>query len=231
MKKITVFLLIAFVGNTAFSQDCNPYFAIKEGLKVTYEFYNGKQKVVSKTTSYFKNVSGTGNNVSGTLVMEMIDPKKDDLLNTAEAIWRCENGIVYFAMNVMNMEGVDMTNAGIEVTVDGDEMDIPAAMEPGQTLKDVNYHVIIKMAGISLMNRDFHVKDRKVEEKENVTTPAGTFESVKVSYTTESVGKNGGGAKAQRTSVWYAQNVGVVKMENYKDEKVYSAQLLTKLEK
>jgi hypothetical protein len=231
MKKIIVLLLVFVASFSAFSQDCNPYFAIKEGVRATYEFYNAKQKVVSKTTNYFKNVSGSGNNISGTLVMEMIDPKKNDLLNTSEAKWRCENGVVYFAMSMMNMEGVDMANDAVEVTVTGDEMDVPTTLSPGETLKDVKFHVLVKLAGLSLMDRDFHVKERKVETKESVTTPAGSFESVKVSYITESTGRNGNTSKPQRTSVWYAENVGVVKMENYKDEKVYSSQLLTKLEK
>jgi len=232
LKNRTVVTLLAlFLSYAATAQRCNPYFAIQEGMKATYEFYNAKNKVVSKTTDHFKDVTGSGENLTATLVMEMIDLKKNTVSGFSESKWRCENGVVHFTMNAMNVEGIDMSNEGMDISVDGDEMEIPSTLTPGESLKDVNYHIVMKVSGITMMDRRFQVKDRKVEAKETITTPAGSYETVKVSYTTESIGKSGSASKPQLTSIWYATDVGVVKMENYKDGKVYSSQLLTKLEK
>ena len=231
MKNFISLILILLAPIIGMAQTCNPYFSFKEDVKATYEYYNGKNKLVSKTKNYFKSVSGSGNNVAGTMITEIIDVKKNTILSSSESKWRCENGVVQFYMNTMNIEGADMSNTAMDVTINGDEMDIPANLEPGQTLKDVNYHVVMKVSGLTMMDRTFIVKDRKVEAKETVTTPAGSFESIKLTYTTESVGKSGGTSKPLPTSIWYAPDVGLVKMESYRDGKVYSSQLLANLEK
>ena len=153
------------------------------------------------------------------------------MTGASESDWSCADGVVHFTMNAMAIEGVDMSNAAIEVNVEGDEMDIPSSFEVGQTLQDVNYRVKMTVSGLNMMDRNFQIKNRKVEARENITTPAGTFDCFKISYTTESVGKSGGASKPLQTSIWYANAVGTVKTENYKDGKVNSSQLLTKVEK
>ena len=218
MKTIfTVFLVVASM--MAYSQ-CHPYFAIKEGVKTTYDFYNAKNKLASRSINEFTGVSDTGGKVTAKLRMQLIDPKKGDVLTTSESKWTCEGGVVRFSMEAMNISGADMSTAGMDVTVEGDEMDIPSDLKPGQTLNDVTYHITMKLSGVNVMDRDYFIKNRKVEKEETITTPAGTFNCVKISYTTESSGKSGGMSKPMLTSIWYSKDVGMIKVENYKDDKV-----------
>ncbi len=226
---IHVVLLLLSVGLRA--QPCNPYFSIQEGIKSTYESYNAKNKLVSKNVNLFKDVSGSANNLKATLLSEFIDLKNGQVMGSSTSQWTCDDGVVRFTMNAMAMDGVDLSNAAIEVTITGDEMDIPDTFEVGQSLKDVTYHVTMKVSGLNMMDRDFMIKNRQVASRESITTTAGTFDCFKVSYTTESVGKSGSTSKPIQTSVWYSASIGMVKMENYKDEKVSSSQLLTKIEK
>jgi hypothetical protein len=229
MKPIlTVFLVLLSV--MAFCQ-CHPYFTIKEGVKATYDFYNAKNKLASRSINEFKNVSDTGGKLKATLLMQLIDPKKGDVLTTSESEWTCEGGVVRFSMDALNINGADMSTTGMDVTVEGDEMDIPSDLKPGQTLNDVTYHITMKLSGINVMDRNFFIKNRKVEKEESITTPAGTFNCIKISYTTESSGKSGDMSKPMLTSIWYSRDVGMVKVENYKDDKVSNSQILTKLEK
>ena len=229
MKPILAAFL-AFLSIMAFGQ-CHPYFALKEGVKATYDFYNAKNKVVSRSTNEFKNVSETGGKVTATQLTEIIDPDKGDVLTTSRSNWTCDGGVVRFSMDAMSISGTDMSAAGMDVTVEGDEMDIPSDLTPGQTLNDVSYHVTMKMSGIKVMDRNFLIKDRKVEKEESITTPAGTFNCIKITYITESSGKSGGKSKPMLTSIWYSKDAGMVKMENYNDDKVSNSQVLTKLEK
>jgi hypothetical protein len=229
MKPIlTVFLVLLSV--MAFCQ-CHPYFQIKEGVKSTYDFYNAKNKLASRSINEFKNVSDTGGKLSATMLVQIIDPKKGDVLTSSESEWTCEGGVVRFSMDAINISGTDMSAAGMDVTVEGDEMDIPSDLKPGQTLNDVSYHITMKLSGINVMDRNFFIKNRKVEKEESITTPAGTFNCIKISYTTESSGKSGGMSKPMLTSIWYSKDVGMVKVENYNDDKVSNSQILTKLEK
>ena len=225
---LTVFLVLFSVN--AFCQ-CHPYFPIKEGVKYTYDFYNAKDKLASRSTNEFKRVSDTGGKVTATMQQQIIDPKKGDILTTSESEWTCEGGVVRFSMDALNISGADMSTTGMDVTVEGDEMDIPSELKPGQTLNDVTYHITMKLSGINVMDRNFFIKNRKVEKEESITTPAGTFNCIKISYTTESSGKSGDMSKPMLTSIWYSRDVGMVKVENYKDDKVSNSQILTKLEK
>lgn len=231
MKKISPVIALLFVYHIAGAQSCNPFFSIQEGIKSTYDFYNAKNKVVSRNVNEFKNVSGSGNQLKATLLSQVVDVKNGNVTGSSESEWACDNGVVRFSMNAMAIEGVDMTNPTIEVVVDGDDMDIPSSFEVGQSLKDVTYHVKMSVSGINMMDRNFEIRNRKVTGKENITTPAGTFDCYKVTYTTESTGKSGNTSKPIETAIWYSANVGIVKTENYKDGKVSSAQVLTKIEK
>ncbi len=232
MKKLFLLIQVSLVCITyTTAQSCNPYFLMQEGLKATYEVTNSKNKVIHKSVTQFKNVSGAGNKMKATLLSEVIDAKKGDVINTSESQWTCEDGVMSFTMNAIGIEGLDLSTTGVDVSIEGDEMDIPNALEVGKTLKDVTFKVKVSLSGLNMMDRTFFVKDRKVESRENVTTPAGTFDCYKISYVTESQGKSGGMSKPLNTSIWYTQDVGMVKTESYKNGKMETAQILTKYEK
>jgi hypothetical protein len=231
MKKILLSLLLLSYWSLAHAQNCNPYFAMDEGTTLTYEFRNAKGKVINISKNKFKSVSSSGNSITATLHTEIIDEKKGTVMSSSDSKWKCENGVIQFSMDAMAVEGVDLSNPAIEVDIEGDDMDIPSVLEPGQTLKDVNYRVKMNLSGLTMMDRQFAVKNRKVEGRESVTTPAGTFDCVKLTYTTESTGRGGGTTKPVQTSIWYATDIGTVKSEFAKDGKINSSQILTKVEK
>jgi len=182
MKNILLVLIITMQSYDGKTQSCNPYFSIQEGTKSTYEFYNAKNKLVSKNVNQFKNVSGSGTQLKATLLSELIDLKKGTVTGSSSSDWSCNDGVIHFTMNAMAIEGVDMTNTSVEVNVEGDEMEIPASFEVGQSLKDVNYRITMAVSGLNMMDRKFQIKNRKVESQENVTTPAGSFDCYKISY-------------------------------------------------
>ena len=108
--------------------------------------------------------------------------------------------------------------------VTGDKMDLPSDLKVGQTFKDLSYQMKMTVSGIVMMNRNYDVKDRKVEAEESVTTPAGTFSCFKMSYNTTSKGST------MKTIIWYAKNTGMVKMESYNEKGTMTAkQVLTKI--
>jgi hypothetical protein len=134
------------------------------------------------------------------------------------------------SMNLMmdETQQMNMGEAGMSVEVTGDELDLPSDLSVGQTLKDVSYTIKMTMGGMRLMNRTYHIKDRKVESQESLTTPAGTFDCYKITFITT----NEKGSGTIKSGVWYAKEAGLVKSENYKDDgKVSYRQVLAKLVK
>ena len=184
-------------------------------------------------THTFKNISGSGDNMTATMAQDLFDAKKGDKISSSELDWKCENGTLHFDMKSMslmmdNAQQMNMGDGGISVDVTGDKLDLPSDLQVGQTLKDVAYTLKMTMSGMTLMNRTFNVKERKVEAQEDVTTPAGTFNCYKLTFLTTS--EKGGGTT--KSAIWYAKDAGLVKTENYKEDgKLIARQVLTKISK
>jgi hypothetical protein len=120
----------------------------------------------------------------------------------------------------------------MEVTMDGDYLEIPADLEVGQNLPDGTISMQVKMAGAGMNLSDIKVNiiNRKVEAEESVTTPAGTFNCVKLTYDTETDMKAMGMGRKMlfKSTDWLAEGVGVIKTESYDDKgKLMSYSLLT----
>ena len=230
MKKLLLTLFNLFLVFSIYAQ-CNEFYPITENVRYEYDHFDRKEKLTLKTVNTFKNVSGTGNNIKATMVQEIIDAKKNSSVGTSESELVCDNGVVHFTVNSMSMmEGTQGNDPNMKVEVSGDKMDIPSNLQVGQALKDMNYNIRMSMSGMNIMNRDFKVKNRKVEAQEKVTTPAGTFDCLKITFTTSS--EKGLGSGTIKSAMWYAKDAGLVKSESYKEDgKLMSRQLLTKITK
>jgi hypothetical protein len=91
-------------------------------------------------------------------------------------------------------------------------------------------NIQVSSSGITMVNMDVTINNRKVLAKEKITTSAGTFDCYKISYETESrtrmITVNTKGME------WISEGVGVVKTETYnKKDKLTGYSLLTKFEK
>lgn len=228
---LTLLLLICF-SMSSFSQ-CNTFFPLKENVRYEYELYDKKEKLSGRMAHIIKNVSGSDNDMKATLAQELYDVKKGDKISSSELDWTCKDGVLHFDMKSMNLtmdnaQQMNMSESGMNLEVTGDELDLPSNLDVGQSLKDVTYTIKMTMGTLTLMNRTFLVKDRKVESRESVKTPAGTFDCYKVTFTTtDDKGRN-----SVKSAVWYAKDSGLVKSENYSDGgKLTNRQVLVKLSK
>lgn len=70
---------------------------------------------------------------------------------------------------------------------------------------------------MTVMTMTMNVKNRKVEAKEDITTPAGTFSCYKVSSEMETeMGQMMPIKVSIKTVEWFSENTGVVRSESYK---------------
>ena len=72
------------------------------------------------------------------------------------------------------------------------------------------------------------ITHRKIEGKETITTPAGSFECIKISSTIKI--KNIIGYEMQSIE-WISKGNGVIRTESYRGDKMKGYSLLTKLSK
>ena len=186
--------------------DCTAYFPMREGAEFVIKNYNSKGKYQGKAEHKVLSKDDSGGNLQVSVASKIFD-KKDKELTSMEYQVRCVDGQFEFKMTGgLSMD--QMAGAGMNTTVDGDFLDIPADASPGQDLKDGSVTVNINEA----MRITTTISNRKVEAIEEITTEAGTFECIKITYDIETkmlMTIRGSAAE------WYAKEVGMVRSESY----------------
>lgn len=230
MKTITSILIgLLFIPlTTLFSQDCAFFYPKQEGATLEITNYDRKDKVTGKTVQKITNVTESGNSVTATIHMKSFDDK-DDLMFESDMDVKCEDDVFHLSMeNFINGQQMSAFSEA-DVTVDSDNLRYPANMNPGQELNNGEIKISINNAGMPTMNMTTTISNRKVEGKEKITTPAGTFDCFKISYDMTSKMMVSVTMKAVE---WISMDAGVVKSESYRSNgKLMGYSLLTKLDK
>ncbi len=209
----------------AFSQCNNPYFRMNDGTKVTYDLLDKKGEKDGFIEKEFSSFQQTSDGFTALVHMKSYD-KKDKLQTEGDYKLSCNDNTVMVDVTSMIPEESMAAFESLEFELEMEEMEIPENLSEGQTLNDASAH--LRSASGFPLKLDFDVTDRKVEGKESVTTPAGTFECYKISYIT----KIKTIVSAQYSCVDYiTEKYGVVKSELYnKKGQLTGTTILSKLE-
>ena len=213
-----------------FSQsNCKPYVPVTKGTKWEVTSYSPKDKATG-TISYELLDVVISDNKSVFSIRSATFDKKGEQSFTNEFEATCVDGKFEFDMSFM-MDGEAMqAYKDMDVDVDASEFEIPTMdAVPGTILKDGILTVKVGSAGMTIFKMVVNVTDRKVEAKEEITTPAGSFHCLNL---TQNIHTKMGFVKVDGTSKeWYAENIGVVRSESYnKKGKLTGYDLLTKLD-
>ncbi|MBN2890633.1 MAG: hypothetical protein JXL97_02085 [Bacteroidales bacterium] len=228
MKKFALVIVmfgILFSGLKA--QDCFKYFPEKKGTSLEYTNYDKKDKVTSTTIRTVVDKRTSGNVVTVDYKTETT-PVDYDTIIVQEFSINCEGGVIKIDMSNY-YSGMDMgAYQGMEIEVQGDEIEFPSNPKAGQTLNDANMTIIVKNGGATFMTIETKIFNRKVEALESVSTTAGNFETVKITY---DVSVKMGFINSQAKSAeWYSEKYGMIKSESYdKKGKLESSVKLTKI--
>lgn len=231
MKKSVIFILLVFTfmtTKTLIAQDCDFYFPVEKGTKIETTDYDKKGKVTGVGTSTVIENLQVGN---AQVVKVSVSYKATDNETPYQAEYsvKCENGEFYVNMNNFLDKNALAGYKDMDITVDAEQMTMPANLKPGQVLGNGRVTAKIANSGVNLMTINTLITNRKVVGNESVTTPAGTFECVKITYDIETKMM----FKVNMSCAqWYSKNVGVVKTENYdKKGKLETSQMITKISK
>lgn len=204
---------------STFAQDCASSVIFKSGATFQLKTYNSKSKLESIADYKVLNASSTESN----LRVEVKDEKSKPI-DTIEYSVTCENGNYSIDMSTMFPASALKSTGGAEVKITSDDLDLPTNETPGTKLKDGQ--VTMDIVGPFPMAFTIKVTNRKVEGKESITTPAGTFDCIKISFDVETkIGFKFSGKGIE----WYNREVGMVKSESYNSKG--KLQSYTQLEK
>ncbi len=251
----TIFLSFALtLISLAVSGQADQFFP-EAGTVLTYNSYNTKGKLEKDSwiTETFTGVEKKGNATIIHFTLDWNDKQKSmkdfpaEMKDTFDN-WeiRIENDTIYMdyigslMAKMSSMIQAKTNNQGsVSVSVTGSgKIIFPKTLSVGMTLPESEpLKTVTKMSAqgmtfeTSLINRYYN---SKVEAKEDITTPAGTFSCYKISEYHESIQDMVMRKMSiqEKYIMWLAPGVGAVKSEQYDEKgKLKSTQVLDKIEK
>lgn len=228
MKRNKLLSLLTFItfsiGISA--QDCKMYFPEEIGIVREMTNYDKKDRQTSRILQTIKDKNESGGNVT-LLVETLIFDEKDNEFSNSEVEVGCIDGVFRIDMSDYVSEMLQAYQT-MEIEMEGNNLVFPVNLSIGDQLPNGEMNIQVSSNGITIMNMDVRIENRKVEGKEKITTDAGTFDCYKISYETIT------NTRMLSTSIngveWIAEGVGVVKSESYnKKGKLSGYSLLTKL--
>lgn len=211
MKRLLLFVML-FAGLVGL-QAQTPYCCVTKGATLTYTDYDDAGKETGTTVEVFKEVTGGGNDYD---IVMSTTVNAGGTTSTTEVNMQVRNGSA-----VVNMGG----GGSIDLTAtDPDLLSIPNKLSVGYKLPlGIMY---VDLGGFRVKAT---ITENEVVDREEITTPAGTFKCYVIKQTSE--GRVMGIKSETTTKTWYARGVGYVKMETYSKGKLFSTSLLTSFEK
>ncbi len=230
MKSFSILIcVILFSCHLSVAQsDCSTYYPLVDGIAFQYTNYDKKGKEDGKINYSVSNVRNEHGATTATMLMEMVD-KKGNTYNSDYDI-SCKGDVVSIDFKSLMNEQMLSQMGDMEMDISGTDIELPNSLTVGQELPDANISIKMKMGGGMNMNTNIDTVNRKVEKKESVTTPAGTFDCYVIYSETQTKMMMANQTFPSRT--WIAEGVGMVKQESYnKSGKLMGSSLLTEFKK
>ena len=209
MKKMLLLLMMLAGASSLFSQA--PYCCVTKGAELTYTDYDAKGKETGITTNVYKDVK---------VISEMYyDVTMETTVNASGMVTT-----VATAMEVRNGSAmISMGQGSIDLTAtDPELMRIPNQLAVGYKLP--LGEMTVDLGGLRVKST---ITENEVVDREEITTPAGTFKCYVVKQTSE--GRVMGIKSSTTIKTWYARGIGAVKTETYSKGDLVSSSVLTSM--
>jgi hypothetical protein len=164
-----------------YAQDCNGYYFLQNNKTIEMAILDKKGNPSMKQVYTVSNVNNSGSTTTADLNSEMFNNKGKSMA-TSKAKIKCDGGVMMVDMKLsMPQQPGSPMSSETDVKADDIYMEYPANMNVGDNLKNASMHMDFDNNGMK-QSVDMDVFDRKVEGKEKVTTPAGSWDCYKISY-------------------------------------------------
>jgi hypothetical protein len=208
---------------------CNKLIFFQPGAEIYAKSYDAKGKVMASQLTKVLNVKNEGG-MTVAYVESSDTARIGKSTSSRKYNYKCDGKKIYFDIAAMFRNTAEEKNATFEASL----MEYPIALSAGQTLPEASGTMQVAK-GAQKMTMKYHYKDRKVEGKETITTPAGSWSCYKVTNRVEmEIDIPGMDANAKKmmesmtnkmktTGIsWFSPEFGVVKMEMYQNGKLQS---------
>lgn len=218
MKNIISLLVVLLSTTLAISQSCSTYYPLTKDATFQITNYTNGDTPSAIIDYLVTDVTKKGNRTIGTITSTSKDGDGQLVVENSFNVF-CENAT--FSMDMESMVDKKATEQykDMNLRITSTTIDYPNTISIGQTLKGATIKMTMDIAG-SDTSIDMNIVDRKVVDKESVTTPAGTFTCYLLTHTTNynipSLNIN----DSFSSKVWIAKGPGIVKQEDYNNEQL-----------
>lgn len=188
-----------------------PYCCVTKGAVLTYTDYDAKGKESGTTTNVYKEVKVISD-MDYDVAMETTVNAGGNVTTLATTM-EVRNGN---AMISVGQGDIDLT------ATDPELMRIPNKLAVGYKLP--LGEMIVDLGGFRVKST---ITENEVIDREEITTPAGSFKCYVVKQTSE--GRVMGIKSETTIKTWYARGIGVVKQETYSKGELFGSSMLTSL--
>lgn len=214
MKFLTAIAFLLFAGS-ALTQDCSNYYYLQNNKTVEMTISNKNGKESGKMIYTVSDSKNKGSTTTATINSEFIDAKGKSITKATNNV-KCVNGVMQMDMKVFIPAGQQGQIKSGTANASDVYLEYPATMNIGDQLKDGLLNMDYESTSGLKSSIEISITERKVEGKESVTTPGGTWECYKITSNNKITSRIGGIGIPIKMNVteWYAPGFGIVKTES-----------------
>lgn len=231
MKSI-IFLFLVVVTTAGFTQNCNMYIPLQENKGLEYQSFDSNHKLEGTQKLLITNVVQQAGHTDATILMSSYD-SSGELIHKGSYTIQCKGNELVIDIKSLFDESMFEELTGMDISITSvNNITIPNQLSIGDRLPDAEMQVKVSMGGMVMTEINFISTNRKVAARESITTPAGTFESFKITYDNKVETSTMGMVNTSQTKSveYYAPNVGNIKTRYYDESgKLQSYSLLSKI--
>jgi hypothetical protein len=222
---IHAFLLL-FI-SFSFTQNCDFYYPTRSDTRLELKQFDAKGNLKNTVKERVVNSLATQDGYVVT-VHRIVNDKLDSLILEDNIDIKCKGDgfILYMGCYFHDLELEKYL--GNEIRVEADSIIIPKNVQPGLLPSFVTARISVLEEGLPVKHMVVNVYFRIVEGFEEVTTPAGTFQCLKMNYEVETIVNQ----KVKSKGIeWFSKEAGLVKRETYdRFGKLMEKTILTSIE-
>jgi hypothetical protein len=176
---------------------------------------NKKGEESGKMTYAVSESKKNGSSITAMINSEFVDAKGKTISKATNNV-KCENGVMQMDMKtfIPPVQSEQMKTG--EAKAADVYLEYPSNMNVGDQLKDGQFNMDYESTSGLKSSIEISITERKVEGKESVTTPAGTWECYRISAKNKIISKTAGIGFPIKMDVveWFAPGFGIVKTES-----------------
>jgi len=214
MKKylsVLVVSVLAFTFSSVYGQGCTIYSDYDEGTSTKMVHYDKKDKPTGFTVTTVEEKKSIPGGTS-MLFHQKYDDNEEYTFETEFEV-KCVDGDVKVDMSKMIDPTMMSAYEDMEIDVVADDMSIPKNASPGDELNDGSVTVTVDTGTPINVTVTVSLSNRKVESKETVVTPAGSFDCLKITY--DILSQVGFMKVRSSAAEYYNKKHGVIKSESF----------------